>query len=70
MKPYVLINSKTGKYIGIDRASGGYPYDTDHLGSAKIWYNKKDAKEYADVFPNKDIVLHEILVSENPCAWD
>jgi hypothetical protein len=70
MKAHILINTKTDSYIGIDRASGGYPYDTDHLGSAKIWYNKKDAKEYADIFPDEKLTLHEVVVVEKPCAWD
>jgi hypothetical protein len=69
MKTYILINKETNSYIGVDRNSGGYPYDTDHLGSAKIWYNKNDAKGYADTFPNKKLILHEVTVSNEPCAW-
>lgn len=68
METYVLKNNKTSKYIGIDNASGGYPYDCDLTG-AKIWTDKKQAKSYADTFPNKQLTLHKIKVDDEPCAF-
>ena len=70
MKTYVLVNIKTDSYIGLDNASGGYPYNTELLGNAKIWYSKEDAKEYTDLFPNKKVTLHEVTVNTTPCKWD
>ena len=37
---YVIKNNETGKYIAIDRPSGGYPYDVD-LEYAYTFYNKE-----------------------------
>ena len=68
METYVLKNNKTGKYIGIDNASGGYPYDCDLTG-AKIWTDKKQAKGYAETFPNKELTLHKLKVEDEPCAF-
>lgn len=65
---YVLKNEKTGKLIGIDHSSGGYPYDCDLTG-AKIWTDKKYAKGYAETFPNKELTLHKLKVEEEPCDF-
>lgn len=42
---YVIKNNETGKWIGVDKASGGYPYDTD-IQRAEIFYTKERALKY------------------------
>jgi hypothetical protein len=69
MENYVLKNNKTGKYIGIDNASCGYPYECE-LTDAKIWTDKKQAKNYADTFPNKEVTLHRIKVKDEPVNFN
>lgn len=37
------------KFIGVDQASGGYPFETERLDLARLWYGEKRAKEYMAV---------------------
>lgn len=65
---YVIKNSK-GNYIGIDHASGGYPYPTG-FQLAKIWATKKEAFEYKQKFPDYDWTLHILKVETESTSWD
>ena len=47
-KMYVIKNNDTNKWIGVDKSSGGYPYDTD-IERAEIFYNKESAIKYRNV---------------------
>jgi hypothetical protein len=51
---YVLKNKETGKYIALDKMSGGYPYDVDTIWRAKKWENPADAILYTAVSSWKD----------------
>jgi hypothetical protein len=39
-----IIIDKNNKFVGIDMSSGGYPYPTDDLQSAK-WYSTEEETE-------------------------
>jgi len=69
MKKLVIKNNKTNKYIDIDHASGGYPYDTE-VEYAKIWGSSDEAKQYYDHFKkNEDWSLHTLTIITTPCEW-
>jgi hypothetical protein len=42
---FILKNYRTGKYIGVDRANDGIPFETE-LEKAKVWCCAKDALRY------------------------
>lgn len=63
MEKYIIKNNKTGEYIAIDQASGGYPYDTD-IFNAKIWHTKQEAREYNKMSFNHDWSLCIIKINE------
>lgn len=68
MSHYVIKN-ENDQYIGIDQASGGYPFSTTSLTSAKIFVSIGDASEYKKAFPSEVWTLHEISVSTSPVGW-
>ena len=39
-----------GKYIGLDRSSGGYPYIANGMRDIFIWDSEEKAKDYINVF--------------------
>jgi hypothetical protein len=57
MITYVLFNPLSKKLIGIDQASGGYPYDVTNLNGIHVWTNLKDAKAYQKMFPAFEIKI-------------
>ncbi len=65
---YIIKNNKTDKWIGIDKASGGYPYDTT-IENAKIFNTKNDASNYRDVI-KEDLSLYRLEVRGIPEQWD
>ena len=65
---YVIVNNKTNCFIGVDTASGGYPYDSG-LAGARFWAKKSDAREYHNVFKSEDWSLHEVYVIPKTCGW-
>lgn len=61
-KVIVIKNVLTGKFIALDSASGGYPYETD-IRQCKIWISKQEAHGYMNVmgYPlGWDIITGEI----------
>lgn len=52
MSKYIFMTAD-GKYIGMDQASGGYPYETDDLFSAKPWSSREAAMNYEKHFKEK-----------------
>lgn len=54
MDLYVLKNKKTGKWIALDAASGGYPYDVDEVVRAEKFYSADQAERYIAVGSWKD----------------
>lgn len=54
MDLYVLKNKKTGKWIALDAASGGYPYDVDEVVRAEKFYSADQAERYIAVISWKD----------------
>lgn len=64
-----VIKSGNGNYIGIDRASGGYPFETENINSAYLWTRKEDAYNYKLKFPKEDWTLHTVHVTTVPTRW-
>lgn len=50
-KYFILVNDKD-EPIGIDRASGGYPFVANQLHFISTWEVEEPARMYADVFKN------------------
>ena len=69
-KSYVIKNNVTDKYIGIDNASGGYPYNTE-LRFAYIFRDKKEANSYYNTFKSSypDWSLYELFTSTEKIDW-
>ncbi len=65
---YILKDTKTGKYINIDRTSGGYPYKTS-FHNAKLWYDKTEAKEYYNICSDEEWTIHKVTVEDTPCVF-
>ena len=65
---YVIENTKTGKWIGIDDASGGYPYDTD-LIFAKKFRSIDEAVKYRNVMKEEHWQLRELNLLVNAIDW-
>jgi hypothetical protein len=68
METYV-IKSENGKYIAIDTASGGYPYETERIQGANIWSSKEDAYDYKNKFPKENWTLHNLIINTIPTRW-
>lgn len=50
-----------GEYVGIDRASGGYPYPVNWHGNVCFWESEEKAKKYSSMFPEKRMRICKIL---------
>lgn len=48
---YVFISGR-GHYIGLDNASGGYPYETESIFQAHPFYTIEEAQRYYDTMSN------------------
>ena len=64
---YIFKNGN--KFIGMDNASGGYPYETDRAFSAHEWSTIKDARDYQKMFSDEWILyefksLNLVMVEE------
>lgn len=64
-----VIMTENNKYIGIDSASGGYPYETERIQDAKIWLEKEDAYDYKLKFPKENWTLHTLMIRTIPTRW-
>lgn len=62
MEKYVIKNYKTGQYVDIDQASGGYPYGTT-IEKAKVWYNLDSVNDYMGIFKDRPWELHKLIIS-------
>lgn len=59
---YVLTDGNL--IVGLDAASGGYPYLTDRFSNIKIWETVEEAREYNRMFKNEFTVRQiEVRVS-------
>ena len=50
---YIFVSNESSKYIGMDNASGGYPYETDNILSVHLWKNLHEALKYHSIFKDK-----------------
>lgn len=62
---YILKNKKTGQWIDLDSASGGYPYDVKHIWRAYRFSHKEEAEHYNatmswDDYDNPLYTVHEL----------
>ncbi len=66
MKAYILYNPKSGKYIQLDQASGGYPYEVNNWYNARFFAKRDRADEYCKIM-QKDWLIYEInpIISES-----
>ena len=63
MKKFVIYNATTDLYIGVDQASGGYPYDTK-VERAEVFYATTTIKSYIDIIKPKDEwEIHELTIT-------
>lgn len=65
---YVIKNNETGKYIAIDRASGGYPYDVG-IEHAHTFNNKEEPRQYMETM-KADWSLHELVMTTTETTWE
>ena len=65
---YVIKNNETGKYIAIDRPSGGYPYDVS-IEYAQTFYNKEEPRKYMETM-KADWSLHELVMITTETPWE
>ena len=56
----MFIFTENEKYVGMDNASGGYPYITDHFMSVKVWRTEQEARDYYKLFDKEDWQLREL----------
>jgi hypothetical protein len=49
---YYVVADRNGKLYGVDKDSGGYPFETKDLRNIELFRNKEDAEEYARGFDN------------------
>jgi hypothetical protein len=62
---YIIRNKITNLLIGLDRDSGGYPFETN-LPSAKFWRSSEEAKKYMKIMHKIDWELCEFNYTLNP----
>lgn len=62
MKQQYVIKSEDGYYVGIDTASGGYPFETENINSAYIFLDKQKALEYKNKFPKEKWHLFSVEI--------
>jgi len=48
----ILTNKITNKMIGLDRDSGGYPFDTEMLSQVHIFNDLEELRKYNQMFGN------------------
>lgn len=46
---YIIVNKVSRKFVGRDDASGGYPWESDHIAAMTIWTDKEKAEEYKNI---------------------
>lgn len=64
-----IIKYASGEYVGIDAASGGYPYPTNYIQQAKFWATPELAKEYKMIFKEETWTLHSVYVDDRIIEW-
>jgi len=64
---YVLRNKLNQNYIGIDTASGGYPFETPSWDMAKLFTTTKAVMQYKVTSNNEDTwELFKLIVNLKP----
>jgi hypothetical protein len=46
---YIIVNKNTGKFVGKDNASGGYPWESFDVSAMTIWPTETGAQRYCNV---------------------
>lgn len=67
-KMYVIKNNETNKWIAVDSASGGYPYDTE-IHRAEIFHSKESALKYKNVM-KRNWSLFQLELHGIPVRWE
>jgi len=62
-----VAKTNDGLFVAIDQSSGGYPWYTEYLASAKIWTDLAELKRYFKMFPTWQgrgpLTIHKLIVS-------
>jgi len=53
---FILQDRDQGKFVALDKASGGYPYLTGDPFEAKLWETLESAEEYNIMFKGAYII--------------
>jgi hypothetical protein len=56
---YYVLETPSGKLVGIDQNSDGYPTETEQLNDVKFWNYEDDARAYAEMFESREFRLRE-----------
>lgn len=59
---FCIYDRNSQKLIGIDAASGGYPFATSDFRSVHLFFTKESAQEYADKFKKGDSYNFDFVV--------
>lgn len=55
-----------GKFVSMDRASGGYPYETDDITQIHKWPHLNSMARYSKSFPNLEPRKFILTISSQP----
>jgi hypothetical protein len=64
---FVLFNPKSDRFVGRDRDSGGYPYESDTIGGVTIWPSLNEAGNYRAItgferFNSRDWTIYPLVL--------
>ena len=56
-----------GSYVGLDDASGGYPWKPGNLSPSlwKFWSTVEEAQKYSNCFPKENFKVTRLDIIEN-----
>lgn len=65
---FVIRNRKTGKFIGVNQSSGGYPYETDIFSAERM--SRYTANGYRQTMHEANWDLYSLIVSDVSVSWN
>lgn len=61
MTDYWVLKYPDGGLVGLDDASGGYPYHASNPAGVRWWIRREDAEKYMKVCAKDNFTLHKVL---------